>query len=500
MYKRKHFVKYSILFIGLVSYTFSGLNWNISIAAWIAPIFLLFFTKHNKWSGFIPFYIGMAVAAALSKTAENLSGLFIIYITTGLSQGLVNSLPYIIEKQLVKREDEFYSTLVFPSAVVLVEYLLSLVLGIWGNPSIAQYHYLDLIQISSVIGIFGISFLVAWLASVVNWIISNGAERKNIRKGLGIYAIVFSVALLYGGIRINIFPPRSGTVNVASIVSDTDLHQVFQRWEKEISALSENMKVKIPDDVFSFTSAIELQLHKTQEALHNGARIVVWNEISLILKQPQKDSLLIQIRKLCRENNGYVLAAFLEEETGLLPKPFNNISCLVTPEGEIAWTYVKSYLNPLEKLIINQGEANVPFMNSEYGRIGNAICSDVDITRYMSQIEKNRIDILLVPAFDWEEITPYHSNMAAFTAIQFGVSIVRSNGKGMVASYDYQGNVLTRINTLTSDKKINYSEIPIQSVTTVYSIIGDLFVYFCTVFLLIVAGFRIAKKTKHSTN
>ena len=165
----------------------------------------------------------MCVSAALSKTAENLSGLYIIYRTTGLSHGLVNSLPYILEKFLITRENKLYSTIVFPSTVVLTEYVLSLILGIWGNPSIAQYNHITLIQAISVTGIFGISFMVAWLASVVNWIIKNEFKTNHIQKGLGVYGLVFFTVLLYGGIRINLFPPRSGTVKVGANVSDTDI-------------------------------------------------------------------------------------------------------------------------------------------------------------------------------------------------------------------------------------------------------------------------------------
>ena len=104
------------------------------------------------------------------------------------------------------------------------------------------------------------------------------------------------------------------------------------------------------------------------------------------------------------------------------------------------------------------------------------------------------MDILLVPAFDWEEITPYHSQIAAFTAIQFGVYIVRSNGKGIAASYDYQGNVLARTNTLTSDSTINYSEIPVQSTTTLYSTLGDAFASIVILYLLIILVLRLVHK------
>ncbi|MCJ7680825.1 MAG: hypothetical protein MUP70_08885 [Candidatus Aminicenantes bacterium] len=490
----KKITKYAFLIFGLIAYTFSGLNWNVGIAAWMAPIFLLYFTKNAKWPGFILFFLGMAISSAISKTAENLSGLFIIYITTGLSHGVINSIPYIIEKLLNRKGDKFYSTFIFPSAIVFTEYILSLAFGVWGNASIAQYHNFDLIQITSVFGVFGISFLVAWFASMMNWIVKNGFETNIIRKGLVTYGVVFGAVLMYGGLRTSFSPPESETVKVAAIVGETDIHRVFKEWDDEIIELSKDYNMEIPDIGFSLTSAIESQVEKTKEALSNGARIVVWNEISLILKQSQEDSLLQQIKEQCVRNQAYILIAFLEKNSSPLPKPFNNKSILVTPDGEIAWEYLKSFLHPLEGLVINKGEGPIPFIDSEYGRISNAICADIDFSGYISQIGKKSIDILLVPAFDWEEVTPYHSDMAAFAAIQYGVSIVRSNGKGIVAFYDYLGDALAKTNTLISNSRITYAEIPTKSPKTVYSVIGNLFVYLLILFLIIIVGLRISIK------
>jgi apolipoprotein N-acyltransferase len=487
-------VKYLSLILGLTACTFAGLNWNIGTAAWIAPVFLLFFTKNTRWFGFLLFCLGMAISAAISKTAENLSGIFMIYITTGLSYGVIHSVPYLIEKLLVNRENRFYSTLIFPSAVVFTEYLLSLGLGIWGNASVAQYPRHQLIQITSVFGIFGLSFLVAWLASTVNWIIQNGYKTGFLLKGIGVYGLVLVAVISYGAIRSSYFPSRSDAVNVAAIVSDTDIHEVFREREAEIIALSKNYHMEIPADVYSGSEAIASQLGRTREAMQQGARIVVWNEISLILEQSVRDTLLLQLGTLCRENRSYVLAAYLEKNEGARPKPFNNTSVLITPGGDVAWTYVKSYPTPLEKLIVNRGDASLPFMDTEYGRIGNAICSDIDVPAYMSQLGKNRIDILLVPAYDWKQITPYHSQMAVFTALQFGVSMVRANGKGVTAFYDYRGKVLAESNTFTSDSKISYSEVPIHSTTTLYSIIGNVFVYAAVLYLLLMLVLRLREK------
>lgn len=486
--------KYIVLFIGLVAYTFSGLHWNLGIAAWLAPVLLLYFSKNSKWSGILFLGLGIGIASAISKSAENLSGIFLIYITTGITYGLLYTLPYVLEKLLTRQNERFYSTLVFPSAVVLIDYLLSLLIGIWGHPAIAQYNNFNLIQIASVFGVFGITFLVAWFASTLNWVIENRMNTKSQLKGLAVYGFVLISVLIYGFFKTGNSPIESEKVKLAAIISNTDIHQVFSTWEEEIRELAKDYDQEIPPRVFSDVSAIESQIKKTQEALSHGAKIAVWNEISLILKQSQVDSLVQQIKKLCLENQAYVLLALLAESSEELLMPFDNTSILLTPEGEIAWEYRKHWLHPLERVIINKGESLIPYIDTEYGRIANAICSDLDFTRHISQIGDKDIDVLLVPAFDWEEVTPYHSHMAAFTAIQYGVSIFRANGKGIVAFIDHHGKVLKQNNTFLSDSEIFYADIPLNSSPTLYSATGDLFVYAWVLFLAVIMGIRIIKR------
>ena len=161
------------------------------------------------------------------KAAENLSGIFLIYITTGLGYGLIYTLPYVLEKLLTGKGEKFYTTLVFPSAVVVIDYLLSLLIGIWGHPAIAQYNNFNLIQIASVFGVFGISFLVAWFASMLNWVVENGMNTNRQWKGLAIYGFVLIAVMLYGFFRTGNSPAESEKVKVAAIVSNTDIHQVF---------------------------------------------------------------------------------------------------------------------------------------------------------------------------------------------------------------------------------------------------------------------------------
>ena len=482
------------MIIGLIACTFSGLNWNVGIAAWIAPALLLFYSRNSKWGELIFLLLGLALCSAVSKTAENVSGVFIIYITTGLTYGLIYSVPYVLDKLLVKRGERFYSTLVFPSAIVACEYGLSLLIGIWGNGAITQYHNSNLIQLSSVLGIFGISFLICWFGSTINWVVNTGVRIKRQLMGITIYLITLISALLFGIIRQKSLPEAEETVKVAAIVGEADLQQVFEDWEEDIIGLSKNYDREIPEEIFSDSSDLETMILRTNEALSNGAKIIVWNEISLLLLPSQTYSIVERIKDLCIKYQAFVLIAVLEMNAGDLPKPFNNKSILVNPDGGISWEYLKHFPTPIERLIVNSGSDPIPFTDTEYGRISNVICYDLDISTYTSQVGKESIDILLVPALDWEEVTPYHAHMAAFVAIQYGVNIVRANGKGITALYDTRGNILAQSNTFLSDAKVTYADLPLTETTTVFSSIGDLFVYIWMMFLLIMIGLRFSKK------
>jgi apolipoprotein N-acyltransferase len=302
-------------------------------------------------------------------------------------------LAYLIDKHVVKKGVKFYSTLIFPSAVVSVEYVLSLLIGIWGNGAIAQFHNSNLIQISSVFGVFGISFLIAWFGSTLNWVVENGIKSKRLWTGLVIYGTVLISVLLFGVIRQKSLPEAEDTVKVATIVGITDIQQVYEDWEENIIGLSKNYAQEIPAEIYSDSSDMEAMINRTDKALSNGAKIVVWNEISLLLMPSQTGSLVEKVKDLCAKYQAFVLIAMLEKNAGDLPKPFNNISILVDPECQILWKYQKYYLSH-ERLVTNTGSGPIPFADTEYGRIANTICADLDFSAYISQVGKESIDIL----------------------------------------------------------------------------------------------------------
>jgi len=62
--------------------------------------------------------------------------------------------------------------------------------GAWGMTGFTQYGDLPLMQLASVTGMIGITFLMGWFASVLNWAWENRSRSGELLKGLGAFAVV----------------------------------------------------------------------------------------------------------------------------------------------------------------------------------------------------------------------------------------------------------------------------------------------------------------------
>ena len=101
-----------------------------------------------------------------------------------------------------------------------------------------------LIQISSVVGIWGITFIVMWFASVIIWILDNKFEWLSIKTGVLIYSFILLLILLYGGLRLGVFTPESKTVTIASFTATNEIEYYSKELERRGFHSSINMAKK----------------------------------------------------------------------------------------------------------------------------------------------------------------------------------------------------------------------------------------------------------------
>ena len=74
--------------------------------------------------------------------------------------------------------------------------------------------------------------------------------------------------------------------------------------------------------------------------------------------------------------------------------------------------------------------------------MATAICFDADFPEFIRQAGQGAADLLIVPANEWKAIKSLHAQMAAFRAIENGVSLMRPAASGISSAVDPWGRVL----------------------------------------------------------
>ncbi|MFC2089410.1 nitrilase-related carbon-nitrogen hydrolase [Bacteroidota bacterium] len=488
-------IRLIILALGAVLLTFAGLNWHNAVAAWVAPVFLLYYTRNATWKGILLFLLMMFFAGIFSQTYSNVLGLFIVNLVNGLSFSILYGLVYILDKLLYKKRSGFIYTLIFPAIIVSMEYLVSLSMGTWGIITHTQYPLLGFLQITSVLGPFIISFMVAWTASVCNWAYENIGNRKRTIPGSLILGSVLVIIVLFGILRLRYSGDAVQEVKVAMVPGDTDIHSLAKEELVILDQYDRKSGADLPQRIYASPQAINRMISKTENAASHNAKIIVWSEDALLVSSVQRDSLIERIKELCINNACYVLLAVLEQADDDKELPFNNVSILITPEGSIAWKYLKSYLHPIaEKPIINAGYFEMPTHKSEYGVLGGEICVDLDRTDYTFQSGKKNVAILLVPSYDWKGIDPLHSQMARVEAIRNGCAIIRPNGNGYSVIYDAFGKEVASSKMQPDDNDVLLANLPVYHINTISAKIGQVLEFACLALLLVFLLLKVFKR------
>jgi apolipoprotein N-acyltransferase len=401
------------------------------------------------------------------------------------------SIIYLIDRVYSQKVKGLISSLIFPSAYVIMEYIVVSTnpSGSYGTLAHTQSS-LPLLQLVSITGIWGVSFLILWTASVINWLWDNSFERKHMLLVLLTYGIPFLSVILYGQFRLstNI---KSTTVRVASInFNKTSLRKRFHALDKiyEKKDWSEY-------DTISEQNNNDF-LNQCRIATSSGAKIVFGIETVISLTK-EKEIRFLEKAKVLAQNDSIYLGLPIQVFLDGFPevRPENKI-IWISPEGQVLFTYHKAKPTPGEGAY---SDGLLKYFDSPYGRISTSICFDMDFPGLINQVNDENVDIMLVPGNDWPEITPYHTYVSSFRAIEHGFNMVRSASKGLSASFNYKGQLLSSMDFYKTNELILFSDIPTKGQKTIYSILGDYFAWLCILFFVIMSGIIIKRNlTKRS--
>ena len=490
------------LLTGFLLLPFTFFQTVIPLAAWLAPIFLLRFARTSRRARvalpliFLAYAAGIMIGLRGSDTSN--VGLFMVgIIIFPLIRGVMYSLPYAADRLIGSRLASWARLFVFPLAFVTVDWLMSLSRAInsTGSPAYSQYDNLALMQILSITGMWGLTFLIMWGASTVNAFWEHHFDWRPVLGKLGVFAGVLLAILLFGSIRLNFFAPSSQTVEAATITLDQAVSSAAtsliganfgQATDAERAAVRPRLE-----------ATVDQLLARTETALRGGAKIVGWQEGSATVLEEDEPATLDRLAALARQYDAYIQVSI-----GLLTRTqsqyfVRNQSILVDQTGTILWTYDKTYpVFPTESYYTIAGAGKLPVADTPYGRLSTAICNDMHFSPLIRQAGQKDVDILIAPYHDVHPFESEDAVVATYRAIENGFSLVRPTGEGLSTITDYEGRLLGSQNYFTTSDGIMITSVPTRGVTTVYSRIGDLFAYLCVAGLVFLTGWAFLHRPR----
>ena len=254
----------------IVALLFSnGAHGNVA-GAWLAPALLLVFAMNaGVWVGFIA-----VIAASSAASFFMWRGAIPIsdaeYIILSIVSGVFVGLPLLLHRISAERLGALAGSLVYPGAATALGYISSLgsPCGTWGNKAYMQLDIAPLTQLASVLGTWGIVFIVFWAASIVAILVQ--ARNRNTFLAAAVFGVCFIAVMGFGASRLSAPQNVDRTVRVAALNNPADLpDRFFEGCERTDDYACRSANAQARWERLFDLSAIEAR---------NGARVIVWYE------------------------------------------------------------------------------------------------------------------------------------------------------------------------------------------------------------------------------
>ncbi|MEM7371893.1 MAG: nitrilase-related carbon-nitrogen hydrolase [Bacteroidota bacterium] len=511
---RQSLILSSLLFLASV---LLSPKWLVPLAAWVVPILLIrLFRTHTLWKAILLVYIPTSLGGIIANYGVVPYPLP-IFLGILLLGGLFGLIPLLLDRWLHSRLPDLLATLVYPAAVVLLDYwTASGPQGVWGNVANTQYGFLPLMQLASVTGIWGIGFLIYWAGPMVNLLDERWRQKASLRPAM-LYGGLLLLVIAGGGIRMLTAPQADKNIKVAGLsVNNLFILQRMYEAEKgepimipsrisqsdpalaELSSVypaffAESSAPRFTPVLQAYEESLENLFQQSLRAVDEGAEVIVWSEGSVTCLKFMEQDFIAMGQQFAAEHQVYLffpMAVFLPDQFDTGQPYLENKVLSIDPQGTILHTYYKNVPVPdLEPSV--PGDGKLAVFATPHGKISPAICYDADFPAMMRQLSELDSELLVLPSGDWDAIDPIHGRMALIRGIENGCAVLRPVNQARTLASDAYGRVLALDDFFADEDHLLIVDLPIQSVSTLYGRFGDWFVWVCGMILIVCCGLWI---------
>jgi len=454
--------------LGLVA----GLVYNVGLLYWVSGVVVQY--------GHLPLYLGIFVMLLLTLYLS----LYVSLFAAGVTYFCRRQMPLAVTAPLLW---------------VLLEYgKANLLTGFpWGNLAYSQYLNLPMIQVCDLTGTYGISFLLVLISAVLCDLITRKENQVVILTELVVGSLLLSAAYSYGVYRL---------ADTAARIRNTPA--------KPVSVVQGNIDQSIKWDPRFQEEAIRIYTDLSGKAALSSPDLIVWPETATPFFFQQIDEKHGEVVAVARNTKAFLIFGSISYRRIENRTHFQNSAYLLSPQGEVLGKYDKVHLVPygeyvplrrffpfVEKLAVGigdflPGEGFEP-LSLDGERAGILICYEAifpEISRAYREKGASFLVNLTNDAWFGKSSAPYqHLAITTFRAVENRLFIIRAANTGISAFIAPTGEILSR--TRLFETTVLEGILHVMEGRTFYSRFGDLFVYLCMAFFVMICIITQRRKT-----
>jgi apolipoprotein N-acyltransferase len=451
-----------LLTAGAVVATSAMLFWGTGLhplwwLTWFAPLPILLISPrlrrgHIFLAAALAWFLGSLNMWAYLLTALEMPVVLVLLLS--VIPACLFGLPVLLFRRFILRGDLWKAALSFPVFWVTLEYLNNVTSphGTFSNLGYTQMDFLPVLQVTSVVGIWGITFCLFLLAATVAAVLSqagSASQKKRLATAAGVF---LAVVIGYGSWRVISTPAPEHTVKVGLMATGVD--------------------TTFPHDDTTALKLLQDYSDKTASVAAQGVEVIVLPEkIALISDQATSQADTLYSAAAARAKAQIVVGV----DRGTRTRRFNEAR-LYSPGGTVAAIYDKHHMVPRFE-DADQPGTTITVFDQPSGVWGMQICKDMDFPSLSRQYGARGVGLLLVPAWDFTLDGWLHDRMAVMRGVESGFTIVRAAKQGLLTVSDDRGRILAQQDAATVRFASLVATAPVRHDNTLYTRWGDWFAW-----------------------
>ena len=436
---------------------------------WIAPIpVLVLAAETTSW------WVAGG-AAALSMLLGSLTMLYYLHyvlhlpVTAWLIPFSIASLLFavgvLLFRGLLHRGAAFSAMIALPAFWSVCEYGASFAPanGTAGSLAYTQERFLPILQVASLTGPWGITFLLLLFPSaVVSGLYLRRRRLPQAAHVAGLALAVLAGAVLFGAIRLAA-PNSQQHVKVGLLDTDT---------------------VVFADEAPDMQELIKSYAEQAERLARQGAKIVLMPEKTGLLLDSDTKTMDLVLQSVADRTGATLVIGVLH----VVARDSFNEARIYTPDRPIA-TYDKQHMLPPFESKLTPG-TSLALLSKPALPIGVAICKDMDFIHPALDYGRSGIDLLLDPAWDFNVDRTWHGHIAIMRGVEGGYAIAHTAKDGFLTVTDDRGRILGEVRTNSGPFVSLLVDVPMRHDQTVFDRYGTWFPWMAGL-LLVAAAVRL---------